>query len=223
MDRTSASGADDTGSSPVPFTILEFNIIMGIKGYKHPGKKKVVVAVNPDGSMERVFDYIKDAAAYYGCDRHSISRSCLRGTVAHGFKWFYEEDFRRIYMNCEFEKLKWTPDPDRDRWKYHLKKGHKAGNGFEKRSEENKHKAREGQRERNRKRHERGGYEETSRRNCKPVICLTDGKEFPSVKQAAEHYGLTQAAVSGAIHRVGSIRGLKLRLKSQYDRLKEVI
>ena len=36
---------------------------MGVKGYKHPGKKKVVVAVNPDGSVERVFDYIKDAAA----------------------------------------------------------------------------------------------------------------------------------------------------------------
>ena len=34
---------------------------MGIKGYNHPGKKKVVVAVNPDGSVERVFDYIKPA------------------------------------------------------------------------------------------------------------------------------------------------------------------
>lgn len=223
MDRTSASGADDTGSSPVPFTILEFNIIMGIKGYNHSGKKKVVVAVNPDGSVERVFDYVKDAAAYYGCDRHSISRSCRLGKTAHGFKWFYEEDFRRIYMNCEFEKLKWTPDPNRDRWTNKFVKGHKAGNGFEKRSMESKQKTKDGQRERNLKRWERGGYEETSRRNCKPVICLTDGKEFPSVKQAAEYYGLPQASVSGAIHRVGSIHGLKLRLKSQYDSLKEVI
>lgn len=103
---------------------------MGIKGYKHPGKKKVVVAVNPDGSVERVFDYIKDAAAYYGCDRHSISRICRKGITAHGFKWFYEEDFRRIYMNCELEKLQWTPDPNRDRWTYRFVKGHNAGNGF---------------------------------------------------------------------------------------------
>ena len=51
-------------------------IIKGIKGYNHSGKKKVVVAVNPDGSVERVFDYVKDAAAYYGCDRHSSSRRC---------------------------------------------------------------------------------------------------------------------------------------------------
>ena len=116
---------------------------MGIKGYKHPGKKKVVVAVNPDGSVERVFDFIKDAAAYYKCDRHSITNSCRRGTVAHGFKWFYEEDFRRIYMNCEYEKLRWTPDPNRDRWTYHFKKGHKAGNGIEKWSEQRLQKARD--------------------------------------------------------------------------------
>ena len=196
---------------------------MGIKGYKHPGKKKVVVAVNPDGSVERVFEYIKDAAAYYKCDRHSITDSCRRGTVAHGFKWFYEEDFRRIYMNCEYEKLRWTPDPNRDRYTYQFLKGHKAGNGFHKRSEEKKQEARTDLQERNRKRWERGGYVEPSKRNCKPVICLTDGKEFPSVTEAARYYGFTQAALSGAIHRVGTIRGLKIRLKSQYENLKEVI
>lgn len=190
---------------------------MGVKGYKHPGKKKVVVAVNPDGSVERVFDYIKDAAAYYGCDRHSISRSCRLGKTAHGFKWFYEEDFRRIYMNCELEKLQWTPDPNRDRWTYRFVKGHEAGNGFFKRSEQCKKKSIEDQRKRNHKRWEHGGYSESAKRLCKPVICLTDGKEFPSVKDAAEYYGLKRAAVSGAIHRVGTIHGLKIRLKSQYE------
>lgn len=190
---------------------------MGIKGYKHPGKKKVVVAVNPDGRVERVFDYIKDAAAYYGCDRHSISRSCRKGITAHGFKWFYEEDFRRIYMNCELEKLQWTPDPNRDRWTYRFVKGHNAGNGFCRRSEQRKQKAIEDQRKRNHKRWEHGGYREPAKRLCKPVICLTDGKEFPSVKDAAEYYGLKLAAVSGAIHRVGTIHGLKIRLKSQYE------
>jgi hypothetical protein len=37
------------------------------------------------------------------------------------------------------------------------------------------------------------------------------------VKDAAEYYGLKRAAVSGAIHRVGTIHGLKIRLKSQYE------
>lgn len=196
---------------------------MGIKGYKHPGKKKVVVAVNPDGSVERVFDFIKDAAAYYKCDRHSITDSCRRGTVAHGFKWFYEEDFRRIYMNCEYEKLRWTPDPNRDRWTYHFKKGHKAGNGIEKWSEQRLQKARDTMRSNCLRRKERGGYEESRKKLWKPCICLNDGREFPSVRHAADYYGLSPHAVSGAIHRVGKVKGLKIRLKSQYNNLKEVI
>lgn len=196
---------------------------MGIKGYKHPGKKKVVVSVNPDGSVERVFDFIKDAAAYYGCDRHSITNSCRRGSVAHGFKWFYEEDFRQIYMSCEYEKLRWTPDPNRDRWKHHFKKGHKAGNGIESWNEERLEKARATMRNNCLQRKARGGYEESRKKLWKPVICLTDGKEFPSVKHAAEHYGLSPHAVSSAIHRVGSVHGLKIRLKSQLENLKEVI
>jgi len=39
---------------------------MGIKGYKHPGKKSKVVAVNPDGTVAEVFEYIKDAVASMG-------------------------------------------------------------------------------------------------------------------------------------------------------------
>lgn len=196
---------------------------MGIKGYNHPGKKKVVVAVNPDGSVERVFDYIKDAAAYYGCCRHSITDSCRRGNVAHGFKWFYEEDFRRIYMNCEFEKLQWTPDPNRDRWTYRFKKGHKFGNGYGNLSEEQKRNRGETVRSAMKRRKEHGGYEELAKKLHKPVVCLNDGKEFPSVKHASEYYGIPPNQISGAIHRVGKVRGLKIRLKSQLEGLKEVI
>ena len=32
---------------------------MGIKGYKHPGRKHAVVAVNPDGSVFEVFEFIR--------------------------------------------------------------------------------------------------------------------------------------------------------------------
>ena len=98
---------------------------MGINGYKHPGKKSKVVAVNPDGTVAEVFEYIKDAVAKYGMDRHSITNSCRRGCICHGWKWFYAEDFSRIYMNCEYEKLRFTLDPNRDPVTYHFRKGHK--------------------------------------------------------------------------------------------------
>ena len=42
---------------------------MEIKGYNHPGKKHSVVAVNPDGSVAGIFDFIQDATKKYGIDR----------------------------------------------------------------------------------------------------------------------------------------------------------
>lgn len=196
---------------------------MGKKGYKHPGKKRMVVAVNPDGSVAEVFEYIKDAVAKYGMDRHSITNSCKRGSICHGWKWFYEEDFRRIYMNCEYEKLRFTLDPNRDPVTYHYIKGHKAGSGYTRLTEEQKQKKIDHTRAAMKRRKENGGYEESKKKLWKPVVCLNDGKEFPSITHAAEYYGIPRHQISGAIHRIGKTRGLKIRLKSQLENIKEVI
>lgn len=196
---------------------------MGIKGYKHPGRKRVVVAVNPDGSVAEVFDYIKDAVAKYGMDRHSITKSCKHGSICHGWKWFYEEDFRRIYVNCEYEKLQFTLDPNRDPVTYRFVKGHKAGSGYTKLTEEQKRKKIGRTKEAMKRRKENGGYEESARKMWKPVVCLNDGLEFPSIKHASGHYGIPIAQISSAIHRVGSCKGLKFRLKSMLENIKKVI
>ena len=196
---------------------------MGIKGYKHPGKKRKVVAVNPDGTVAEVFEYIKDAVAKYGMDRHSITNSCRRGCICHGWKWFYAEDFSRIYMNCEYEKLRFTLDPNRDPVTYHFRKGHKLGNGFKKRSADTSAKMKEVARRNCIRRIESGGYTESVKKLWKAVVCLNDGREFPSIKHASEYYGIPRHHISGAIHRVGSTRGLRIRLKSQLERVREVI
>lgn len=196
---------------------------MGKKGYKHPGKKRMVVAVNPDGSVAEVFEYIKDAVAKYGMDRHSITNSCKRGSICHGWKWFYEEDFRRIYMNCEYEKLRFTLDPNRDPVTYRYIKGHKAGSGYARLTEKQKLKKTDHIRAAMKRRKENGGYEESKKKLWKPVVCLNDGKEFPSITHAAEYYGIQRHQISGAIHRIGKTRGLKIRLKSQLENIKEVI
>lgn len=196
---------------------------MGIKGYKHPGKKRKVVAVNPDGTVAEVFEYIKDAVAKYGMDRHSITNSCRRGCICHGWKWFYEEDFSRIYMNCEYEKLRFTLDPNRDPVTYHFRKGHKAGSGYARLTEEQKQKKAAATRAAMKRRKESGGYLESAKKIWKPVICLNDGREFPSIKHASEYYGIPRNEISAAIHRVGAARGLRIRLKSQLERVREVI
>lgn len=191
---------------------------MGIKGYKHPGKKRMVVAVNPDGSVAEVFEYIKDAVAKYGMDRHSITNSCKRGTICHGWKWFYEEDFRRIYMACEYEKLRFTLDPNRDPVTYHFRKGHKL-NAHARRSPETKKRCAEISRRNCLRRKETGGYDESKKKMWKPVICVDDGLEFPSIGHAAEHYGIPRHYISGAVHRVGKTGGKKFRLKSQWEKI----
>lgn len=179
--------------------------------------------MNPDGTVAEVFEYIKDAVAKYGMDRHSITNSCRRGCICHGWKWFYAEDFSRIYMNCEYEKLRFTLDPNRDPVTYHFRKGHKLGNGFKKRSAATSAKMKEVARRNCIRRRESGGYAESSKKLWKAVVCLNDGREFPSIKHASEYYGIPRHHISGAIHRVGTTRGLRIRLKSQLERVREVI
>lgn len=173
------------------------------------------MAVNPDGSVHATFEFIKDAAKLLKCDRHSITNSCRKGTVCHGYRWFYEEDFRNLYMNCELERIRWTPDPNRDRWTGKFLSGHRFGGGTW--DEERKKRSSETMRRTNRRRKEAGDYAASSAKCRKPCFCLDDGREFPSVGDAARFYGVPSNAVSGAIHRVGKVKGLRIRLKSQYE------
>lgn len=171
---------------------------MGIKGYKHPGRKRSVVAVNPDGSIAGYFEFIKDAVEKYGMDRHSITDSCKRGTICRGLRWWYEEEFREIYLRGEFEKLKYTLDPNRDRLTYHFKKGHKAGNGWDRCSEEKKAKRREIARERAFQMIREGHKNFGKPKMEKPVRCITTGKEYDSLKACSADTGIPSNQIGRA-------------------------
>lgn len=171
---------------------------MGIKGYKHPGRKRSVVAVNPDGSIAGYFEFIKDAVDKYGMDRHSITDSCKRGTICRGLRWWYEEEFREIYLRGEFEKLKYTLDPNRDRLTYHFKKGHKAGNGWDRCSEEKKAKRREIARERAFQMIREGHKNFGKPKMEKPVRCITTGKEYDSLKACSADTGIPSNQIGRA-------------------------
>lgn len=171
---------------------------MGTKGYKHPGRKHSVVAVNPDGSIAGYFEFIKDAVDKYGMDRHSITDSCKRGTICRGLRWWYEEEFREIYLRGEFDKLKYTLDPNRDRLTYHFKKGHKFGNGWDRCSEEKKQKRRELARERAMQMIHEGHKNFGKPKMEKPVRCITTGKEYDSLKACSADVGIPQNQIGRA-------------------------
>lgn len=183
----------------------------------------VVVSVNPDGTVDAVYNSAAEAAKDLNFDKSTINRYCRTGKIGMGKKWFYEEDFRKAYMNCEFEKLRFTLPDDYDPKRRYFHKGHQHGNGWERKSEAHKEWMRRTGRELVRQINKRGLNVKSAHKQRKPVVCITDGREFPSIHHAAEYYGLSDSHVRSAIHRVGSTRKLKFRLKSQLEKIKEVI
>lgn len=181
---------------------------MGKKGYKHPGRKHAVVAVKPDGSMGGFFEFIRDACLIYGMDRHGISNSCRRGTICHGFRWMYDEEYRKYWLEGRTNELVYTLDPNRDRITYRFKKGHHIGSNLwsdETRLRLNKRAAELSSRRAADPEDKWGkGYV-----NHKPIRCVNNGREYKSIKEAAEHFGLRPGHISGAISRSGTVHGLK--------------
>lgn len=180
---------------------------MGIKGYNHPGKKHPVVSLDTDGSVLERFAFIKDAVAKYGMDRHSITKSCRHGKVCHGWRWMYEEDYERMVKEGRQEELRYTRDPNRDPTTNHFVKGHKMGNGRDRMTEETKERLRGSARDRMTKLHREGRV----RHHRKAVVCLTDGQVFPSIKVAADFYGLRPNTLSTALSRKWECKGRLFR------------
>lgn len=191
------------------------------KGFIKPAQP--VIAINPDGSVYAVYNDRKDAAKEFGVTKGTVNRYCFRQRIGMGKRWLYEEDFRRYYMNCELDKLKFTLPEDYRPGKPFFYKGHKFGNGWERKTKEEQ------------ERFIKFAYKQVDTLNSsgknlkgavkkmKAVVCLDDGKEFPSIRHAAQHYGLRPNLVSWAIHKPSKAKGLTFRLKSQLEKIKEVI
>ena len=183
----------------------------------------VVVSVNPDGTVDAVFNRAADAAKLYGVTAGTINRYCREGAIGQGKRWLYEEKFREMYMTCQVDKLQFTLPADYDPKRKYFYKGHTKGNGWSKRSEESKENSRRifsklAEAINRDGRNRLGAY-----KRGKPVVCLTDGNEFPSISHAADYYGIPRGSVRYCAHRVGVTHNLKFRFKSQLENIKEVI
>lgn len=183
---------------------------------------KTVIAINPDGSVHAVYNSAQEASKDYGLNKHSINKYCSIGRIGMGKRWLYEEDFRRYYMNCELDKLKFTLPEDYQPGKY-FHKGHKLGNGWNRKDAATKRRFSSVAKAAIEKVNKEGLNRKGAIKRCKPVVCLEDGKEFPSVKQAAEYYGISKNLISWSIHKPSKAKGLTFRLKSQLEKIKEVI
>lgn len=194
-------------------------------GSNHP-----VVAVNPDGTVAGYFDFIRDAAIKSGVSRHSISFSCRRGTACKGFRWYYEEDFRKIYEEQRMDELKFTPDPNHEIGTGHFRKGHKLNNGFHKWSKERQERRRQLSRENclrliNNPDSNFGPHRKSPPGICKKVIALETGEVYYSVAECARKNGVGLSALFASLRRGTRCGGKKYMFYSVYEevnkRLKE--
>ena len=183
----------------------------------------VVVSINPDGTVDAVFNCAADAAKLYDVTPGTVNRYCRTGAIGQGKRWFYEEKFREIYMACEMDKLRFTLPADYVPKRRCFYKGHTKGNGWSKRSEESKEKTRRIASRIAKAINKDGRNRLGGCKKGKTVVCLTDGKEFPSIRCAADHYGIPRSSVHYCAHRIGITHNLKFRFKSQLENIKEIV
>lgn len=217
--RTMARKANELGlkKDPVWYT-KEYK-----QSVKHP-----VVAVNPDGQVAGCFDTITNAAKACGAGKSAISWSCRKGSICKGLRWYYEEDFRKIYEEQRIDELKFTLNPNLDIKTGHFRKGHKLNVG-------RKYKATIGKESRS------DFYREICRRllndpnsnfgpnrkglpsKSKKVICVDSGETFPSVAECSRQTGLTLSALYASIKRMTRCGGRKYMYYSVYEEINKKV
>ena len=172
-------------------------------GSHHP-----VVAINPDGSVAGYFEYVKGAASKCGITRHSITYSCRKGTICKGFRWYYEEDFRKIYEEQRMDELKFC-------------KKERVVKKFQEWSKEKQESRRKISRETslrlvNDPNSNFGPNRKAPPAISKKVICLDSGEVYQSVAECSRKTGLGLSALYVSLRRFTKCGGKKFMLYSVY-------
>lgn len=171
--------------------------VKGRQGYP----SRPVVVINYDGTVLKRFPSVKATQEYFGRkDRHSVIYACTRGTLCGGYRMMYEEDYVP-WADYHYAKPRFY---DSRGW---LMKGHNYNSWKMKLTPEGREK-------------QRATARRTARRmvddpNCrfgkvnhnKPIVCVSTGERFPSIKDCAIKLGIAPNQISAAITRRGTTHG----------------
>ena len=166
-----------------------------------------IVAIDADGSMCGYFDGIVYAARKYHLTAGKISEACKTGRIYYGLKWMYDEEYRKLWLEGRTHELAFK----RTKYNQPMKKGTTAFKPMSEWSEES--------RQRRKKKYSETAYRLVHDPNCrfgkvtsrKPVLCVTTGTEYPSIKAAALALGIPKNQISGALTRNGTVHGYKFK------------
>lgn len=170
-------------------------------------RTKDIVAVDADGSMCGYFERIVDAARKYNLTAGKISDACKTGHLYYGLKWMYNDDYHKLWLEGRTHELAYK----RTKYTQPMKKGTSTFKPMSEWSEESRQKRKEQYRQ--------TAYRLVHDPNCrfgkvivrKPVLCVTTGKEYPSIKAAAVDLGIPKNQISGALSRNGTVHGYKFK------------
>lgn len=197
---------------------------MSNSAVKRYGSNHPVVAVNPNGTIAGCFDYVKDAARYCGVDRHRITDRCKKGTVLNGLRWYYEEDFQKIFMEKGSEGLKFNlppTDPITGKILSEVKRK-KSWSAEAKRMRSLMSK------EICRRMNENpnsnfGRYRKSPSVMSKKVICVNSGEIFPSAAECSRRIGANPSSFNRSLRKSSLYRGKKYLYLSVYEEVQRRI
>ena len=176
------------------------------------GRKVPVVAVNNNGGVAGYYSSIAEAARINGFSETAIHHAITSGGTSHRLKWMKEEDYRKVWQEGRTDELKYS---------YRQMKSDRIRKGWngvsEKRRSERVANIRRSKQRLVREHPE--VMDNAVKAHRQPVMCVSTGECFDSIKAFADKYGLNRISVTGAIrngHRPGGFVVRKIT-KEDYE------
>lgn len=174
----------------------------GVQGFV----KRPVLMIAQDGTIAREFESVAECMRVLGIKySNSLAYAIKHNQLCAGHKLIYEDEFSPL------ADYRWRPTAGRNK-NGTLAKGHKLGYLFYRRTSEE---CKQQKRIRSKATSTKLAADSNSRwgkgGSLIPILCVTTGKEYKSIKEAALSLGIPQYYISSAISRGGTTRGLKFR------------
>lgn len=172
--------------------------VKGVQGFPC----KPVLVIGQDGKVVKRLASVKAAREFLRVkSNRSITHACRGEHLCRGYKLLYEEDY------VGWAEYRYKPTPGRDIYG-RLQPGHHVNILMRKPSAETREVMTKKKRELS-SRMFRDPCSRWAKGVGQPVMCVDTVEYFRTIKEAAKHFGLVDAHISGAISRNGRVHGLK--------------
>lgn len=165
------------------------------------GRKVPVVAVNNSGGVAGYYSSIAEAARVNGFSESAIHHAIASGGTSYRLRWMKEDDYRSIWEEGRTDELKYSyrqmnSDRVRRSWSSasSSKRSERSANiSISRKKLVSEHPE---------------VMAEAIKAHKQPVMCVSTGECFDSIKAFADRYGLNRISVTVAIrngHRTGGL------------------